>query len=350
MRASIPTALENEVLRNPKPSLVDRSVLELSPDKLVPPDIYVDRGLLGATPGYRNDWKAGRTSQGHKTSWCDSHDPDMELVTDAKTRIQELQEEAESLEEAYRIHQQRAVHSLSRRTSPKPFLLKQARPSHHNSTHTGQQDSHHSHQSKSPFSPLSPQRVQSPILVFDDPGSFAPAGDPRLTSSDDYDQLHRAAHTHQSLAEPLFIRTEPAQDESVVSSEHSSTRKKRHRKSAEGTFRKMSICSKCCSISSYESHFENDDSPVAELFPNRRLFLCQRRSCLRLRPLSCSVTDPSNRPPPPPLPTSLPRSALLAVPSSRARCESSPGTICRDFDKDAVKLRVCLSFCTGVAY
>ncbi|XP_024142015.1 oral-facial-digital syndrome 1 protein homolog isoform X1 [Oryzias melastigma] len=226
-------ALENEVLRNPKPSLVDRSVLELSPDKLVPPDIYVDRGLLGATPGYRNHWKAGRTSQGHKTSWCDSHDPDMELVTDAKTRIQELQEEAESLEEAYRIHQQRAVHSLSRRTSPKPFLLKQARPSHHNSTHTGQQDSHHSHQSKSPFSPLSPQRVQPPILVFDDPGSFAPAGDPRLTSSDDYDQLHRAAHTHQSLAEPLFIRTEPAQDESVVSSEHSSTRKKRHRKSAE---------------------------------------------------------------------------------------------------------------------
>uniref|UniRef100_A0A671WCM7 OFD1 centriole and centriolar satellite protein n=1 Tax=Sparus aurata TaxID=8175 RepID=A0A671WCM7_SPAAU len=41
-------ALENEVLRNPKPSLVDRSVLELSADKLVPPDIYVDRALLRA--------------------------------------------------------------------------------------------------------------------------------------------------------------------------------------------------------------------------------------------------------------------------------------------------------------
>ncbi|RVE57921.1 hypothetical protein OJAV_G00204060 [Oryzias javanicus] len=226
-------ALENEVLRNPKPSLVDRSVLELCPDKLVPPDIYVDRGLLGATPSYRNDWKAGRTSQGRKTSWCDSHDSDTELVADAKTRIQELQEEAESLEEAYRSHQQRAAHSLSRRASPKPFLLKQARPSHHNSPHTRQQDSHHSHQSKSPFTPLSPQRVQSSILVFDDQESSTPAAEPRLTSSEEYNQLHRAAHTHQSLAEPLFIRAEQAQDESVVSSEHSSTGKKRHRKSAE---------------------------------------------------------------------------------------------------------------------
>ncbi|XP_023806994.1 oral-facial-digital syndrome 1 protein isoform X1 [Oryzias latipes] len=232
-------ALENEVLRNPKPSLVDRSVLEFSPDKLVPPDIYVDRGLLGARPGYHDDWKTAGTSQGHKTPWYDSHDPDMELVAVAKTRLQELQKEAESLEEAYRSYQQRAVPSISHRLSPKPFLLQQARPSHHNNPHRGQQDSHHSHKSKSPFTPHSPQRVLSSILVFDDPGSPAPAPQPRLTSLDDYNQLHRAVPRHQSLAEPLFMRAEQPQDESVVSSEHSScrsqssTKKKLHKKRAE---------------------------------------------------------------------------------------------------------------------
>uniref|UniRef100_A0A3B3Z491 Uncharacterized protein n=1 Tax=Poecilia mexicana TaxID=48701 RepID=A0A3B3Z491_9TELE len=45
-------ALENEVLRNPKPSLVDRSVLEFSADSLVPPDIYVDRAVLGSRQTY----------------------------------------------------------------------------------------------------------------------------------------------------------------------------------------------------------------------------------------------------------------------------------------------------------
>uniref|UniRef100_A0A3P9MYK0 OFD1 centriole and centriolar satellite protein n=1 Tax=Poecilia reticulata TaxID=8081 RepID=A0A3P9MYK0_POERE len=45
-------ALENEVLRNPKPSLVDRSVLEFSADSLVPPDIYVDRAVLRSRQTY----------------------------------------------------------------------------------------------------------------------------------------------------------------------------------------------------------------------------------------------------------------------------------------------------------
>lgn len=96
---------------------------------------------------------------------------------------------------------------------------------------------------------------------------------------------------------------------------------------------------------------QNNDSPVAVLFPNRRLFLCQRQSCLRLCPLSCSVTDHSNGPPPPPLqpPTSLLRLAHLTVPSSRAQHETSSGTICCDFDKDAVKLCVCLWLSKGVA-
>ncbi|KAF4087423.1 hypothetical protein AMELA_G00095310 [Ameiurus melas] len=40
-------ALENEVLRNPKPSLVDRSVLDLIPARVVPNDVYVE--------GYHDD-------------------------------------------------------------------------------------------------------------------------------------------------------------------------------------------------------------------------------------------------------------------------------------------------------
>uniref|UniRef100_A0A8C7YDE4 OFD1 centriole and centriolar satellite protein n=1 Tax=Oryzias sinensis TaxID=183150 RepID=A0A8C7YDE4_9TELE len=180
--------------------------------------------------------KLRHTQQGNP--FTQSHTHIHTLV--AAPRLQELQKEAESLEEAYRSYQQRAVPSISHRLSPKPFLLQQARPSHHNTPHRGQQDSHHSHKSKPPFTPHSPQRVQSSILVFDDPGSSAPAPQPRLTSLDDYAQLHRAVPRHQSLAEPLFIRAEQPQDESVVSSEHSScrsqssTKKKLHRKRAEG--------------------------------------------------------------------------------------------------------------------
>ncbi|XP_030907061.1 centriole and centriolar satellite protein OFD1 isoform X3 [Melopsittacus undulatus] len=39
-------ALENEVYRNPKPSLVDRSVLDFTDDRAVPHDIYVDHAFL----------------------------------------------------------------------------------------------------------------------------------------------------------------------------------------------------------------------------------------------------------------------------------------------------------------
>ncbi|XP_023673243.2 centriole and centriolar satellite protein ofd1 isoform X1 [Paramormyrops kingsleyae] len=100
-------ALENEVLRNPKPSLVDRSVLELSADKLVPPDIYVDgpaarrrEARVGVAETCRR-WPLRARSA--------SPDPDAELVAGAKARIRELEKEAEALEEAYRHYQQRAT-------------------------------------------------------------------------------------------------------------------------------------------------------------------------------------------------------------------------------------------------
>ncbi|KAK6292535.1 hypothetical protein J4Q44_G00371190 [Coregonus suidteri] len=146
-------ALENEVLRNPKPSLVDRSVLELSPDKLVPPDIYVDRGVLRAwAAGYDDVCEAGvMPSRGRRPRWgrSSSLDSDAELVAGAKARIRELEKEAETLEEAYRNYQQRAVsHMLPPRCLSTQRAPASPRP------HSPQRQ-HISHQR-----PRSPQRQQ----------------------------------------------------------------------------------------------------------------------------------------------------------------------------------------------
>ncbi|XP_041940133.1 oral-facial-digital syndrome 1 protein homolog isoform X1 [Alosa sapidissima] len=97
-------ALENEVLRNPKPSLVDRTVLELNADRLLPPDMYVDRDVLRAQAG-------GGVRGGGWRDRSVSPDSDLELVAGAKARIRELEKEAETLEEAYRSYQQRALHA-----------------------------------------------------------------------------------------------------------------------------------------------------------------------------------------------------------------------------------------------
>ncbi|KAJ8253314.1 hypothetical protein GJAV_G00211510 [Gymnothorax javanicus] len=109
-------ALENEVLRQPKPSLVDRSVLDLNPDKLVPPDIYVDPAVLRT----QDPFQLGRSPQWVRTA---SSDSDNELVAGAKARIRELEKEAESLEEAYRNYQQRALRAAvsSVIPAPRPF-------------------------------------------------------------------------------------------------------------------------------------------------------------------------------------------------------------------------------------
>ncbi|KAJ8349901.1 hypothetical protein SKAU_G00250310 [Synaphobranchus kaupii] len=103
-------ALENEVLRCPKPSLVDRSVLDLAADKLVPPDIYVDCGVVRSR-AQDDPFQLGLPSHGRQPQWTrtTSSDSDTELVAGAKARIRELEMEAESLEEAYRNYQQRAL-------------------------------------------------------------------------------------------------------------------------------------------------------------------------------------------------------------------------------------------------
>uniref|UniRef100_A0A8C4IQY7 OFD1 centriole and centriolar satellite protein n=1 Tax=Dicentrarchus labrax TaxID=13489 RepID=A0A8C4IQY7_DICLA len=236
-------ALENEVLRNPKPSLVDRSVLELSTDKLVPPDIYVDRALLRARVGYDDVCEAGGPSRGHKAPWSDSPDSDMEMVAEAKARIQELQKEAETLEEAYRNYQQRAV-----RATVSHMLPPRAHPSHRPDSPQRKQISHHSHthsphKSKVSHRPLSPQ-TRTPSLAPYDTRNTVPPAQLRVTFSDDHNQPQSTAFTDHSLhsfTESLFLRDGQPQGGSsppprrLSSTPHSSSRKKLQREISEGT-------------------------------------------------------------------------------------------------------------------
>ncbi|XP_066542972.1 centriole and centriolar satellite protein ofd1 [Hoplias malabaricus] len=97
--------LENEVLRNPKPSLVDVSALDLNRNK----DVYVE-AAVGFDEGDVCD--AGPTTRGRRRSLrnrSSSPDTRTELVSEALARIRKLELEAESLEEAYRSYQQRAI-------------------------------------------------------------------------------------------------------------------------------------------------------------------------------------------------------------------------------------------------
>ncbi|NXA46922.1 OFD1 protein, partial [Nothocercus julius] len=106
------TALENEVYRNPKPSLVDRSLIDLTDDRIVPADIYVDSPFLKAQV-------MGEAIQGNAVARAGYHpqlparsaspDSDLECMAQTRARIKELEKEAEYLEEAYRNYQNRVI-------------------------------------------------------------------------------------------------------------------------------------------------------------------------------------------------------------------------------------------------
>ncbi|XP_042644259.1 oral-facial-digital syndrome 1 protein isoform X2 [Tyto alba] len=114
-------ALENEVYRNPKPSLVDRSVLDYTGDRIVPHDIYVDSTFLknqvmtdvmkvNAAPrvGYHQQLQPRSASP----------DSDLECMAQTRARIKELEKEAEYLEEAYRNYQHRVMQDAAASRTP----------------------------------------------------------------------------------------------------------------------------------------------------------------------------------------------------------------------------------------
>ncbi|TTK00925.1 Epidermal growth factor-like protein 6 [Bagarius yarrelli] len=89
-------ALENEVLRNPKPSLEDSSALHLNPASMVLPDIG----------GYHDHLcDPELATRGRICSWTVGE----EAVAAALNRIQGLEKEAECLEEAYRSYRRKEV-------------------------------------------------------------------------------------------------------------------------------------------------------------------------------------------------------------------------------------------------
>lgn len=237
-------ALENEVLRNPKPSLVDRSVLELSADKLVPPDIYVDRAVLRGRMGYDDVYEAGGPLRGCKSPWNEPPDSDLELVAEAKARIQELQKEAETLEEAYRNYQQRAVRStISHMLPPRPLSPQRAHPIHQPDSPLRKHVSYHStHKQKVSHRPLSPQTTRTPSLASHDTRNTLPPAQSRVTFSEDQNQPQTSGlftdHLH-SVAVPLFARDGHPLDENSPpsrcqsSSLHSPSRKKLQREITE---------------------------------------------------------------------------------------------------------------------
>ncbi|XP_027691136.1 oral-facial-digital syndrome 1 protein isoform X2 [Vombatus ursinus] len=115
------TALENEVYRNPKPSLVDRSVIDFTSDKIVPHDIYMDHflknQLFSDVVAHSEDIPRSRYCQ-HTRIENASTDADLEFVATTKARVKELEKEAEYLEEAYRNYQQRVIQATMK--SPLP--------------------------------------------------------------------------------------------------------------------------------------------------------------------------------------------------------------------------------------
>ncbi|XP_062312692.1 centriole and centriolar satellite protein ofd1 isoform X3 [Osmerus eperlanus] len=133
----------------------------------------------------------GGPSRGRSGRWGRSSSPDSDgdLVAGAKARIRVLEKEAETLEEAYRNYQQRAVHAaVSHMLPPRPLSPQRATVSHRPLSPPRQ----HIPQLSRPFSPQHPQVSQRPLSP-QRPTSLhhsrtPPAPHPRVTFSDDQGQ------------------------------------------------------------------------------------------------------------------------------------------------------------------
>ncbi|KAM9180193.1 centriole and centriolar satellite protein OFD1 isoform 2-T2 [Dugong dugon] len=116
------TALQNEVYRNPKPSLMDRSITGFRSGRMVPHDgdisgdflknpVEQDKALaVAVTPRVTSPPDAGMESI--------SPDSDLEFVANTKARVKELEQEAERLEKAFRNYHRRVTQNPA--TSPPP--------------------------------------------------------------------------------------------------------------------------------------------------------------------------------------------------------------------------------------
>uniref|UniRef100_A0A8C6LEL3 OFD1 centriole and centriolar satellite protein n=1 Tax=Nothobranchius furzeri TaxID=105023 RepID=A0A8C6LEL3_NOTFU len=212
-------ALENEVLRHPKPLLVDRSVL-------LPHNTRVDRAQPRTGVGSDDVCEAGGPSRGYLPPQVDSPDSDL---AEAKARIQELQKEADRVEEAYRSNQQRAAYStVSQMLPPKPVSLQHWCHSQSPGFPLRKQDSHvlPTHKPKSSLKTVSPQRVQTPSLVSHDAKRLFPPAHLGVTVSEDNALPLKTAFT--DLMPHLLA-------ESVLPRDEGSSSRKLREENSEGT-------------------------------------------------------------------------------------------------------------------
>ncbi|XP_014646598.1 PREDICTED: oral-facial-digital syndrome 1 protein isoform X4 [Ceratotherium simum simum] len=121
------TALENEVYRNPKQSLIDRSICGL----MVPHDDGISEDFL-KNPLQREKLTTGTvtpriTSYPNASMEGSSPDSDLEFVANTKARVKELEQEAQRLERAFRDYHRRVsqhpVKSPLAAPSPPPLHL-----------------------------------------------------------------------------------------------------------------------------------------------------------------------------------------------------------------------------------
>uniref|UniRef100_A0A8C3WYA9 OFD1 centriole and centriolar satellite protein n=1 Tax=Catagonus wagneri TaxID=51154 RepID=A0A8C3WYA9_9CETA len=125
------TALENEVFRNPKPSLLSQSVSRLLGGKVGPLDGDRSRDFL-KNPLGQEELMAGTVTPRIPSYPCastegSSPDSDLEFVASTKARVRELEQEAKRLEKAFqdygRVGQRPARSPLAARSPPPPHLL-----------------------------------------------------------------------------------------------------------------------------------------------------------------------------------------------------------------------------------
>ncbi|XP_036876495.2 centriole and centriolar satellite protein OFD1 isoform X1 [Manis javanica] len=123
------TALENEVYRNPKLSLMDPSVSRLVSGRTVPHDGDISGDFL-KNPLGQEKLMAGTvtpriTNYTNEGTGSSSPDSDVEFVVSTKARVKELEQEAERLEKAFRSYHRGLTHQHSRSSlaarSPPPL-------------------------------------------------------------------------------------------------------------------------------------------------------------------------------------------------------------------------------------
>ncbi|XP_037997681.1 oral-facial-digital syndrome 1 protein isoform X2 [Motacilla alba alba] len=236
-------ALENEVYRNPKPSLVDRSVLDFLGDRMVPHDVYVDGafprkpllpdvGTASTVPGPGCHLQLQPRSA--------SPDSDLECIAQARARVKELEKEAEYLEEAYRSYQHRVMlNAAANRTPSKmqpPSILQ--RPLSSNPLTVQQELLEHN--PSCPHSPLSSPRSEEHIKRTGQVDIFKTSFSPP----------HRGASSRRLSSTPISkpkkdLSNKKIPDESIKSSSLTS--------SQHSVDQILSPISKPCLLSSSES-------------------------------------------------------------------------------------------------